>query len=224
MKRAYVDLDGPIADFAFRMAETGLPGSELKLIAGVYRNLPVVPGAVDAMHLLWRLGFHVWFLTKIPDENPLSATEKILWMQEHFPAQAERIILSPDKGCVGTVQDYLIDDHPEWANAHNFPGTIIKFDRGDETDTQQVTWDKTLSCLLHDMFARCTNTFVFRLVAGNYNEDKWVEKPIEVEGHDDDMGLTDEEYHDLIETGFLPRSVWDDVVILRAIWNLLWEK
>lgn len=35
--------------------------------------------------------------------------------------------MSPDKGCVGTKQDFLIDDHPEWANAHNFAGQVIKF-------------------------------------------------------------------------------------------------
>jgi 5'(3')-deoxyribonucleotidase len=58
-------------------------------------------------------------LSKIPAENPHSATEKMLWVREHFPYLGDKIILTPDKGCVGSQRDFLIDDHPEWANANN---------------------------------------------------------------------------------------------------------
>ena len=51
----------------------------------------------------------------------------MLWLNKHLPILEDHIIVTPDKGCIGTKRDFLIDDHPEWANAHKFPGKIIKF-------------------------------------------------------------------------------------------------
>jgi 5'(3')-deoxyribonucleotidase len=65
--------------------------------------------------------------TKIPSKNPYAAAEKLIWMSKHLHILHDRVIITPDKGCIGTKRDYLIDDHPEWANAHNFEGTILKF-------------------------------------------------------------------------------------------------
>ena len=39
----------------------------------------------------------------------------------------KKVILTPDKGAVGIQRDFLIDDHPEWANSNNFKGTVIRF-------------------------------------------------------------------------------------------------
>ena len=83
--------------------------------------------AVDGIQELMDLGFFVMMLTKTPSENPYSAAEKIIWIYKHIPKMEDHIIIAPDKGCVGTFHDFLIDDHPEWANAHNFAGTVVKF-------------------------------------------------------------------------------------------------
>ena len=125
--RVYLDMDGVIADFERDMIEKGLSAKQLKVIPGSYRNLRPMPSAVEGVHKIIELGFFVIVLTKIPSENPFAATEKILWLNEHFPILEDHIIITPDKGCVGERRDFLVDDHPEWANAHNFPGTIIKF-------------------------------------------------------------------------------------------------
>jgi 5'(3')-deoxyribonucleotidase len=132
--RIFVDMDGPTADFERGMNEHNLPASKFKLIPGTYINLHPTPGAIDAIHALMDLGFFVIMLTKIPSENPYSATEKIMWIYKHIPRIEDHIIISPDKGCVGTEHDFLIDDHPEWANAHNFVGTVVKF--GGDVDIQ----------------------------------------------------------------------------------------
>lgn len=66
-------------------------------------------------------------MTKIPSENPYAASEKLMWMHHHLPEIEDHIIITPDKGCVGSSKDFLVDDFPEWANAHNFPGTVIQF-------------------------------------------------------------------------------------------------
>lgn len=130
--RIYVDMDGPTADFERGMIEHDLPASKFKLIPGSYINLHPTPGAIDGIHALMDMGFFVMMLTKIPSENPYSAAEKIMWIYKHIPKMEDHIIIAPDKGCVGTQRDFLIDDHPEWANAHNFAGTILKF--GGEPD------------------------------------------------------------------------------------------
>lgn len=145
LPRVYLDLDGPVADFLKVMTERNMSGSDLKLIPGVYRELPVINGAREAIRILAGMGYEVWILSKIPDENPYSATEKILWLNQYFPEIGERIILSPDKGCIGTSRDILIDDHPEWANAHNFKGRVIKFER-DSVDVNTLNvWNSVLN-------------------------------------------------------------------------------
>ena len=130
--RIYVDMDGVVADFERAMKENELTAKELKVIPNAYRTLQPIPGAIEGINELLDMGIFVMMLTKIPSENPFSATEKILWLYEHLPRMEDHIIISPDKGCVGTKRDTLVDDHPEWANAHNFEGRIIKFG-GDDT-------------------------------------------------------------------------------------------
>ena len=125
--RIYLDMDGVLADFERDMIEYGLPASRLKLIPGAYRDLKPISGAINGVHSLLEMGFFVLILTKIPSENPFAATAKIQWLNEHLPVLEDLIIITPDKGCVGTHDDFLVDDFPEWANAHNFPGTVIKF-------------------------------------------------------------------------------------------------
>ena len=120
-------MDGVIADFERGFVEASKTPKEFKVIPGSYSNLHPYPGAVEGVKDLIELGYYLFILTKIPSENPYAATEKMIWLQKHFPVLKDHIIVTPDKGCVGTVRDFLIDDHPEWANAHKFPGTNIKF-------------------------------------------------------------------------------------------------
>ena len=125
--RVYLDMDGPFADFEREIIVRGKPGKEVKMIPGIFRNLRLVPGARAAFEALRTLPIDLWFLTKTPDGNPGASGEKARWQREHFPEVGDHIIISPDKGAVGRPIDTLVDDHPEWANANNFPGEVIKF-------------------------------------------------------------------------------------------------
>lgn len=120
-------MDGVIADFDAECIRRGMAPDELKRCAGAYRMLSPMAGAADAVALLQAQGVEVFVLTKIPSSNPCAATEKLLWVRDHFPNLAGRVVITPDKGCVGGTRDVLIDDHPEWANADHFRGTLIHF-------------------------------------------------------------------------------------------------
>src|ERR1035437_909117 len=128
LPRVYLDMDGPLADFDFYCKVRKLDPQIVKKFSGTYLNLPPTPGAIEAVLTLTLMkNIEVFVLTKIPSENHGAATEKHIWLERYFPILAKRLIISPDKGCVGTKRDFLIDDHPEWANAHNFSGEIITF-------------------------------------------------------------------------------------------------
>lgn len=121
-------MDGPLADFDLYCTQRGLDPKEAKRYSGTYLNLPPTKGALENVAELLEMNkLYLFVLSKIPAENPGAATEKHFWLERYFPPLASRLILSPDKGCVGSPRDFLVDDHPEWANAHNFPGTILHF-------------------------------------------------------------------------------------------------
>lgn len=127
LPRVYVDMDGVIAAFEAAARARGITPAQLKLQRGAYLGLQVIPGAKEALRDLAQLDVDIFVLTKIPSGNVYAATEKLLWIERHFPELHDRVIITSDKGCVGKERDFLIDDHPEWANADQFPGTIITF-------------------------------------------------------------------------------------------------
>lgn len=136
--RVYFDFDGTLADFVGAAVAHGMDPKDYKSIAGAYRNLPLIAGAAEAVARVESMGLQVFGLTKIPAVNPYAATDKLLWVMDWFPCLHDKVILSPDKGAVGTARDFLIDDMPSWANASNFPGTLIHF-KGD--------WEAVIDCI-----------------------------------------------------------------------------
>ncbi len=135
----YLDQDGPLADFQGAADAAGLEPKQAKMLRGFYRGLPLTPGAKEAVEEL--LGFHhlhVFVATKIPDSNAHAATEKILWLNEHLPGLGERIIITPNKACLGTANDFLVDDRAHKADASFFPGTFIHFGSAEFPDWEAV--------------------------------------------------------------------------------------
>lgn len=126
--RCYVDMDGVVADFERHCKRTGHEPGIAKLLNDTYLNLEPMPGAIAAITELCEHAFNrVFLLTKIPRKNPLAAYHKYLWVYRYLPCIRDHVIITPDKACVGSELDILVDDHPEWANAHNFRGTVIPF-------------------------------------------------------------------------------------------------
>ncbi len=140
LPRLYIDMDGTVADFEKAMRARNIPASLAKMVPGLYADLDPIPGAVEAINELTRWGLlDLMICTKAPDKNPYSICEKMFWIDRHLPVMHGRVIVTPDKGCMGYNRDFIIDDFPHWANAHSFRGTRVLF--GDESNGEAGTFD-----------------------------------------------------------------------------------
>ena len=79
---------------------------------GFIRNLPPVPGALDAVKELLALGMDVRICTSPLSQFENCVAEKYLWVEKHLGRDAtNRLILTKDKTLVhGSL---LIDDKPQ---------------------------------------------------------------------------------------------------------------
>jgi 5'(3')-deoxyribonucleotidase len=143
-RRVFVDLDGVTADFGSCRDKSGLTSEEFKLRPGAYRNLKPLPHAIDSIRILIAHGFDVWIATKIPHDNPYAAAEKLFWVQEHIPELFKSVIITPNKGTLGTQRDFLIDDRPHKAHIEEFAGTLLTY--GHQNEYQ--SWAQVLNFLL----------------------------------------------------------------------------
>ncbi|WP_427184509.1 5'-3'-deoxyribonucleotidase [Bordetella bronchialis] len=135
-----IDQDGVLADFenafieAWRTAHPGIPPVEfadrksfhiledypadlrgraeaLYTAPGFIRDLPPVPGALDAVRELVELGMDVRICSSPLRQYENCVAEKYRWVEKHLGrAWTERLILTRDKTLV--QGDILIDDRP----------------------------------------------------------------------------------------------------------------
>jgi 5'(3')-deoxyribonucleotidase len=127
MPRVFVDMDGVVVDFdAFKTAR-GLTGDEVKKLPGAYLDMPAIPGAIDAVRSIIGMGYEVWIATKPPTGIPHAYSDKAAWVIQHLPELKRRIIITHDKGLLGSAADYLCDDRPHKANCEKFAGTLLRF-------------------------------------------------------------------------------------------------
>lgn len=126
-RRFFIDMDGVIANFAKARDNSGLSSEVFKLLPGSYLNLEPYPEAILAVRELIANGFDCWIATKIPHDNPYAAAEKLFWIKKHLPELFKSVIITPNKGTLGTPRDFLIDDRPHKAHIEEFAGTLLTF-------------------------------------------------------------------------------------------------
>lgn len=128
MARLYIDMDDVLCEFSLahardreRFPNVPYPQS----LPGFYRQLAEIRGAVEAVNQLRGLS-DLWILTAPSCKNPLSYTEKRLWIEEHFDyVLTEKLIISPDKGLLWG--QFLVDDQSSGRGQERFEGELIQF-------------------------------------------------------------------------------------------------
>ena len=126
----YLDMDDVLCDFtgAYQRAieqnpAIGYPQSQY----GFFANLAPIEGAIDAVTtLLESKAFEVYVLTAPSMRNPLSYTEKRVWIESNFGYEfVSRLILCPNKSLL--KGDFLVDDNLHGKGQEGFEGEVIHF-------------------------------------------------------------------------------------------------
>lgn len=141
-KRILVDLDGICADLlgawldrlnanhgrSFTKAEVtnwniakalGMAKEEVDAVLdepGLFRCLPVIPGAPTALEVLQSRGHEVFIVTA-PTHSPACVADKVAWARENLPIDPQHIVVTGKKFLV--KGDVLIDDAPHQANRYS---------------------------------------------------------------------------------------------------------
>lgn len=135
----YCDLDGVLSNFDGRVSEiighfnpTYDEVREAMKTPGFFRSLAVLPGALEAIAVVEAMiPGQVRILSAVPYSVPeLAVTareDKKAWLREHLPHLADTAHIVPDKGCIGTPSDLILDDHIDWNGCDRFPGMKIEY-------------------------------------------------------------------------------------------------
>lgn len=109
---------------------------------GFIKNLPPVPGGMEAIREMLERGHDVRFCTSHLFEYDYCVLEKYQWIDEHFgPEFIDRIILTRDKTLIRG--DLLIDDKPEISGIMQPTWEHILYDRPHNRQIQnrrRLTW------------------------------------------------------------------------------------
>lgn len=122
---------------------------------GFIRNLPPVPGALNAVKELLALGMDVRICTSPLSQFENCVAEKYLWVEQHLGRDAtNRLILTKDKTLV--QGDLLIDDKPEIHGAVRPRWKHILFDapyNRHVTDRPRINWANWRNVLAGELYA-----------------------------------------------------------------------
>ena len=138
-KIVQVDMDGVLCDYEKTHRESlekypNIPYPQS--MPGFYLNLEPMPRAIEAMRLLSKI-YDVRILTAPSNKNPLSYTEKRLWVENHLGYEfVEGITMSSYKDSVSG--DYLIDDKSDSHGQDKFKGELIHFGTSEFPDWLSV--------------------------------------------------------------------------------------
>lgn len=112
---------------------------------GFFRRLPIIPGAVEGVAaLMANKKLDVYIGSKHSTKARGSASEKIEWVEEHFPALLKRMVLVCDKSLLRG--DVLVDDDAKrWKR--KFVGKFIHFRQAASQPIMAGCCRGTIPCL-----------------------------------------------------------------------------
>lgn len=121
---------------------------------GFIRNLPAMPGALEAFNALLEMGMDVRICTSPLVQYENCVAEKYLWVEKHLGREAtRRIIMTADKTLIRG--DILIDDKPRVTGAAQPSWRHIVFDapyNRESVDQPRMTWRNWRSVLAGELY------------------------------------------------------------------------
>ena len=129
-KIIYIDIDDTLADFKgavekAKLVNPAMPFPQAEY--GFYSNLIPLNGAIEAVKWFVNSDTFIPYLLTAPSVlNPMSYTEKRIWVEKHLGMDmVQRLIICSDKSLLkGT---YLIDDKIEGHGQDEFEGTVLQY-------------------------------------------------------------------------------------------------
>jgi 5'-nucleotidase len=141
MKIVYIDMDDTLCDYrgAHQQALIANPAMSFPQAEfGFFAGLNPIIGAIEGVKKLMDSSIYKPYILTAPSiKNPLSYTEKRIWIESHLGMEVvERLIISPDKSLLRG--DYLIDDIKEGKGQDGFEGILIHFGSEECPDWESV--------------------------------------------------------------------------------------
>lgn len=128
--RCFIDMDNVTVDYVGFMQRHSMTAHQVNHTKDTFNAMSPMPGAIAAVMAVINYGYDAWLATKPPTRAPAAYAEKAAWINERMPFMDRRIIMTQDKGLLGSRDDYLLDDMPDQANCGSFPGRLLVFGEG----------------------------------------------------------------------------------------------
>ncbi|SJX69208.1 5'(3')-deoxyribonucleotidase [Weissella confusa] len=117
--KLFLDMDNVLVDTLLILNAIDMAGETVAKpdqIPGIFRDLPPVPGAIDAVNKLNDY-YELYILSTAPWQNSSAWQDKLIWLQHHFGDDEKspfykRVILAHDKSLARTPGSILVDDRP----------------------------------------------------------------------------------------------------------------
>jgi 5'-nucleotidase len=145
IRTVYIDMDDTICDYKGRKRESLIKNPDNKYpqaTFGFFSNLEPIPDAVEGVQRLIDSGkFEVYILTAPSYYNPMSYTEKRIWIEKYFGLEfTKNLIIAHNKGLLRG--EYLIDN----LYHEGFRGESIHYG----TDERFLNWKDVTDYLLFE--------------------------------------------------------------------------
>jgi 5'(3')-deoxyribonucleotidase len=138
-------MDDVLCDYTSKITEYRQNSPDIQYpqsLPGFFRSLAPIEGALAAVEQLREnKNVEVYILTAPSTKNPLSYSEKRLWVEDKFGYEmTHNLIICSNKGLL--KGDVLIDDHISGRGQELFEGKLIHFGQEEYPD-----WDAVLKIL-----------------------------------------------------------------------------